>query len=175
MKELNLNKVNMKQKIIFVDTDCDFISAMTAYGYNAICCDIREYHHTDAYFVSPANSYGIDRIYSEYIFPGIEDRVMTKIQDLQIAADDEGYFYLPIGQAILVDKLIVAPTMILPGNVANTRNAYDAMTAILKVEIPKNATIICPGLCTGTGEMSAKEAALQIHEAIVKHDFFKNK
>jgi hypothetical protein len=43
--------------------------------------------------------------------------------------------YLPIGSSVILDKgnksLIISPTMLLPQNVSNTKNAYYYTMAIL--------------------------------------------
>lgn len=114
----------------------------------------------------------IDLIYNEFMFHGIETQVMEAIkQDPKLPNDNEGMKYIPIGQAILVENLIVSPTMTLPMDVSKTRNAYHAMVAVMKLvrhlgTSNGNGTVICPGFCTLVGCMDPKEAARQMAEAI---------
>uniref|UniRef100_A0A6C0E8S9 Macro domain-containing protein n=1 Tax=viral metagenome TaxID=1070528 RepID=A0A6C0E8S9_9ZZZZ len=89
--------------------------------------------------------------------------------------------HLPVGSAIIVKHqaknqlLISAPTMFFPQDVRDTRNAYFAMIAVLKVVEKYNSVnsdkpiteILCPGLCTGVGGLSFTKLATQIHEAVL--------
>lgn len=128
-------------------------------------------------FVSPANSRGamgpgagIDAVYSQAMFPGIEGRVRAAIRSVG-AADRVGGTFLPVGQAIKVDDLVVSPTMLLPQNVAGTRNAYLAFNAALWCADSNGVTtLFVPGMCTGWGGMSADDAIKQMKEA---YDLYK--
>jgi O-acetyl-ADP-ribose deacetylase (regulator of RNase III) len=128
-------------------------------------------------FVSPANSLGfmdggIDFVLSRVMFPGIEASVKAAYR----AAGHVtllGRPYLPIGQAVALPtqvpgvSLISAPTMWLPQNVRDTRNAYHAMHAILRAaraEGTINHIVLC-GLCTGCGMMSPDTALAQMRAA----------
>lgn len=123
-------------------------------------------------FVSPANSRGamgpgagIDEVYSQAMFPGIEARVKAAIKSVGVA-DCLGGFFLPIGQAIKVDDLVVSPTMLLPQNVAGTRNAFLAFNAALWAADRNGvSTLFVPGMCTGWGGMSADVAIQQMKDA----------
>jgi len=125
--------------------------------------------------VSPANSFGfmdggIDYVYSEKF--GWE---MSKQLQKNIKHFNDGE--LLVGQASLVDislhnpntpikHLIAAPTMRVPGNVANTVNAYLAFKAALRMAKSCNFdSILCPGMATAIGEMDPSIAAIQMRLA----------
>ena len=128
-------------------------------------------------FVSPANSRGamgpgagIDAVYSQAMFPGIEGRVRAAIRSVGVA-DRMGGTFLPVGQAIKVDDLVVSPTMLLPQNVAGTRNAYLAFNAALWCADRHGvSTLFVPGMCTGWGGMSPDDAIAQMKAA---YDLYK--
>jgi O-acetyl-ADP-ribose deacetylase (regulator of RNase III) len=128
----------------------------------------------DAY-VSPANSFGVMDGGIDYAlrerFRGIEEQVRNGIA---MAGS-----YLPVGMAIVVETLdlevpylICAPTMEIPSDVGNTRNAFLAMSALLSALDEFNAanddvitSIAIPGLCTGIGAMEPYESAAQMAHA----------
>jgi O-acetyl-ADP-ribose deacetylase (regulator of RNase III) len=128
-------------------------------------------------FVSPANSRGamgpgagIDAVYSQAMFPGIEGRVKAAIRSVGVA-DRVGGSFLPVGQAIKVDDLVVSPTMLLPQKVVGTRNAYLAFNAALWCADREGVTtLFVPGMCTGWGGMSPDDAIKQMKEA---YDLYK--
>jgi O-acetyl-ADP-ribose deacetylase (regulator of RNase III) len=137
--------------------------------------------------VSPANCFGfmdggIDRIYSERFGWGLQQRLREII-----GHDWDGE--LPVGLALLIETsdkeipyLISAPTMRAPVNVSTTLNAYLAFRAVLRVVERHNQqypgsiqSVACPGLGTGTGEMSAYVCAKQMREAyneVIEGKFF---
>jgi O-acetyl-ADP-ribose deacetylase (regulator of RNase III) len=129
-------------------------------------------------YVSPANCLlfmdgGIDKVYSETMFPGLQGRVKRRLAE--VAPDCKtalGRPFLPIGWALLtpVNKpdvfLLSAPTMTLPQDVQTTRNAYHAFMACLcAAEQAGIDVLIVPGLCTGWGKMPAARSAAQLREA----------
>lgn len=128
-------------------------------------------------FVSPANSRGamgpgagIDAVYSQAMFPGIEGRVKAAIRSVGVA-DRMGGNFLPVGQAIKVDDLIVSPTMLLPQNVSGTRNAFLAFNAALWCADRNGVdTLFVPGMCTGWGRMAPDNAITQMKQA---YDLYK--
>lgn len=120
---------------------------------------------------------GIDYSLSRKIFHGIEHKVKSIVQNLGIK-NLLGRNYLPIGSSIIVDSdnnnksLIVSPTMLLPQDVSQTRNAYYATMVILynilinrKYNID-NVNIIFTSICCGFGKMSAIESFNQIMQGI---------
>lgn len=128
------------------------------------------------YFVSPANSLGymnggIDAAYMSMFGAQIEQRVRERIATI-------GDGHLPVGSAFVTqvsatgrhdpdheNYLITAPTMISPGDVSGTRNAYHATLAAIRVW-PRVGTLIIPPMCCGYGCMDPCESARQMEEAI---------
>lgn len=135
---------------------------------------------TGVAFVSPANCLlfmdgGIDAVYNEVMFPGVREvlkgHMTASHPDLVTAS---GRPYLPIASALMVRAdaaagayLVAAPTMCVPEDVSDTRNAFHAFMAVLAVTQlqPDVHRVVCPGLCMGWGRMKATMAAEQIHDA----------
>lgn len=65
----------------------------------------------------------------------------------------------------LAKYLILCPTMTIPCDVSNTRNAYYFIHAMLeKINLLKNVqTVLCPIPCTGFGQMDPKGVAKQVN------------
>lgn len=131
--------------------------------------------------VSPANSFGfMDGGLDAVISYELGDAIQVKVQS-EIVTRYHGE--LPVGCAVIVETdnkvwpyLISAPTMRIPEDVSQSVNAYLAFRAIL-LEIakfnqqnPKTKikSLLCPGLATGIGNMSAKRCATQMKEAYVQ-------
>jgi O-acetyl-ADP-ribose deacetylase (regulator of RNase III) len=127
--------------------------------------------------VSPANSFGfmdggIDAVYTYQFGIGLQER-------LQALLAEEHDSELPVGMAVIVPTLrreipwcISAPTMRLPGNVADTPNAYLAFRAALRAVLEHNAhgrpairSVLCPGLGTAVGQMPVDRCARQMRAA----------
>ena len=123
--------------------------------------------------VSPANSYGfmdggIDARYTEFF--GL--RPQTELQK-HIATRGE----LLVGASVVVRTgheripyMICAPTMSTPGAVPRV-NAFYAMAAVLNAATRNHQLlpeVFCPGLCTGTGRVSAADAASEMAHAYTK-------
>ena len=115
---------------------------------------------------------GLDLKYSQYFGWDLESKVRYRLE--------KDYFgEIPVGQAIITETnhhqipyLISAPTMRVPSNVSDTVNAYLAFKAVLQAVIKHNLkesnkinSILCPGLGTGEGRMSAKTCAKQMARA----------
>lgn len=145
------------------------------------CDDIQKVPRDDAVFVSAANSLGfmdggIDLVLSRKMFPGCERLVRQKIAELDIKTK-LGRPYLPIGSALTIPvgpttDLYVAPTMFLPHDVSETRNAYYAFLAVLALWSKQPATIrkktiVITSLCCvpSGGKMDPKISAHQMREA----------
>jgi len=78
---------------------------------------------------------GIDYVLSRIIFPNIEMEVKNIVKQLGITSI-VGKPYLLIGSSIIIEKdnnksLVISPTMLLPQNVSNTKNAYYATISVL--------------------------------------------
>uniref|UniRef100_A0A6C0H7D6 Macro domain-containing protein n=1 Tax=viral metagenome TaxID=1070528 RepID=A0A6C0H7D6_9ZZZZ len=168
--------------IKFITLNQTFAENIKKLGYDAEIINIQDYViHKKTYYVSPANSLcfmdgGIDRALSTIVFPNIEPNIKNIIKSLNIK-NIVGKYYLPIGSSIIIDynqhkSLIVAPTMLLPQNVSNTKNAYYATMAILfnilenKKENINNIDILFTSLCCGYGKMNEDESIKQIIQGI---------
>lgn len=169
--------------IIFISLSDTFTTKMNAHGFNAKTMKIQDYipnPDKQTYYVSPANSLcfmdgGIDYALSRIIFPGIEPEVKSIVKQLGITSI-VGKQYLPIGSSIIVDRgsksLVMSPTMLLPQNVAGTRNAYYATMAVLynvlvnRKENLENVDIILTSFCCGYGKMDEDVSIRQIMEGI---------
>jgi len=162
-------------RLHFVDIDRDVIDALRGAfaGIPEVTCstgDILAVAHTA--LVSPANSYGfmdggIDAAYSAFFGPGVPIAVQDAIN-----RRPEGH--LPVGASLAVRTgharipfLIVAPTMLTPEEVPAS-SCYRALRAVLRLAgtTPElDSDIFCPGLATGTGRVSATDAAEQLAQA----------
>lgn len=167
--------------IIFISLNESFNKKMNMHGYECKTMKIQDYVPIrKTYYVSPANSLcfmdgGIDYALSRNVFPNIEPEVKNIVKELNIRSL-MGRPYLPIGSSIIIDKgmksLVVAPTMLLPQNVANTSNAYYATMAILynvlvnKGENINDVDIIFTSLCCGYGKMDEDLSIYQIIKGI---------
>lgn len=187
-------------KLIFVSLNKDFINEiqklLNESQLNNIIdieykvCDIQEIDVIGKAFISPANSIGfmdggIDYVLSRKMFPSVETRLKTKIENLN-KVTLIGRPYLPIGSAIAIPTqyssciMISAPTMFLPHDVSQTRNAYHAFMASLcllskyRERVCKSVdTLVCTSLCCGWGKMSPSDSAKQIYNALC--DFLNGK
>jgi O-acetyl-ADP-ribose deacetylase (regulator of RNase III) len=159
------------------------ISSNNPFNLDFMISDIQNVNEPDCIYVSPANSFGfmdggIDMVYSRKMFPKVETNIKRMIA--KIGLDFDGRDYLPIGCTLAVPTeykpnqyMICAPTMMVPQNVGDTKNAYYAMYAILrlvhklvssaKLKIKK---VYIPGLGTGIGGMSAVDFSNQVISAI---------
>ena len=141
------------------------------------------------YYVSPANSLcfmdgGIDYALSRIIFPNIEKEVKSIVEKIGIISI-VGKPYLPIWSSIIVNKgdksLIISPTMLLPQNVSNTKNAYYATMAVLynilinKKENLEEIDIIFTSLCCGYGKMEEDVSIQQIRDGLKDYINYKPK
>ncbi len=118
---------------------------------------------------SPGNSRGdmgggLDLAVRERFGTGIEARLRAKIKSCFSGK-------IPVGKAVvlptgdpLIPWFISAPTMVEPGEIWGTRNAEKAMLAILQEaqKLREVRKIAIPGLGTGVGGLSAKEAVIQM-------------
>lgn len=178
--------------IIFISLSETYIEKIKQYGFEAKAMKIQDYvsnPNKKTYYVSPANSLcfmdgGIDYALSRIIFPNIEKEVKTIVKGLGIISI-VGKPYLPIGSSIIVNKgdksLIISPTMLLPQNVSNTRNAYYATMAVLynilinKKENIEEIDIIFTSLCCGYGKMEEDVSIEQIIDGLKDYINYKPK
>jgi O-acetyl-ADP-ribose deacetylase (regulator of RNase III) len=173
--EINDKKINMS----------DYITC------NASVTDITELNTSkNTAFVSAANGEG-------FLGGGVDAALRNMFSDVQPiireAVIENGYIngdndqFIPVGSATIVPVtqinklnqfLITSPTMLSPSNVSFTENCYYALYATLRLVKKFNESlkregkpqidkIYCPGLGTGVGGMSSKNAAQQFVKAIV--------
>ena len=128
---------------------------------------------------------GIDYALSRVIFPNIEvdvKHIVNKIGIRSIVRKS----YLPIGSSIIIDKdnhksLVISPTMLLPQNVSNTKNAYYATMAVLynilvnREEKIENIDILFTSFCCGYGKMDEDTSIQQIMDGIRDFKTYKPK
>eukprot|EP00873_Tetraselmis_striata_P043776 jgi/Tetstr1/464040/TSEL_008845.t1 len=171
--------------VVFMDMGASFVDAVREelsgrselyYHVEYVTGMVDRLPRENTAFVSPANSLGIMRggIDAAYaaMFPGVEAAVQGGMREYK------RYPY-PVGECfpVLVDEsantwLLSCPTMPRPGmDVRTTRNAQLAVEAALGVfdELAARKGVrrlVCPGLCTGVGGMSARECASQIGAAM---------
>jgi O-acetyl-ADP-ribose deacetylase (regulator of RNase III) len=173
--------------IIFISLSDTFTEKTKSYGFEAKTMKIQDYvPNKRTYYVSPANSLcfmdgGIDHALSRIIFPDIEVEVKSIVKQLGITSI-VGKPYLPIGSSIIIDRgataLVVSPTMLLPQNVSNTKNAYYATMAILynvminRKEKLEDVDILFTSFCCGYGKMEEDVSFQQIMQGINDyHDY----
>jgi len=122
--------------------------------------------------LSPANSFGfmdggIDLIYSHYFGWELQDRLQETLRR-------EHAGELVVGSAVVVPThhsnipfLVSAPTMRVPGDIADTVNVYLAFRAAL-LAVRSSAgirSLLSPALGTGVGSMPIERAARQMYAA----------
>ena len=178
--------------IIFISLSETYTEKIKQYGFEAYTMKIQDYipnPNKKTYYVSPANSLcfmdgGIDYALSRIIFPNIETEVKNIVKQLGIISI-VGKPYLPIGSSIVLNKdnksLVISPTMLLPQNVSNTKNAYYATLAVLYNilininEDIKDIDIIFTSLCCGYGKMEEDVSIQQIIDGINDYIHYKPK
>lgn len=178
--------------IIFISLSKTYTEKIKQYGFEAQTIKIQDYipnSNKKTYYVSPANSLcfmdgGIDYALSRIIFPNIELEVKNIVKQLGIVSI-VGKPYLPIGSSIIINKdnksLVISPTMLLPQNVSNTKNAYYATIAVLynilinNKEKIEDIDIIFTSFCCGYGKMEEDVSIQQIIDGINDYIYYKPK
>ncbi len=176
--------------IKFISLNEEFTQKIKLYGFEAYTMKIEEYipdKIKQTYYVSPANSLcfmdgGIDYALSRIIFPEIEKEIKNILK--QIGKKNLlGRNYLPIGSSVIIDKndnksIVISPTMLLPQNVSNTKNAYYCTMSVLYnllINQQKNMNeidIIFTSFCCGYGKMSNDESIRQIIKGIDEYMYY---
>ena len=169
--------------ILFISLSETYTEKIKQYGFEAKTMKIQDYipnPNKKTYYVSPANSLcfmdgGFDYALSRIIFPNIEHEVKHIVKQLGITSI-VGKPYLPIGSSIIIDKenksLVISPTMLLPQNVSNTKNAYYATVSCLynvlmnKKEKLEDVDIIFTSFCCGYGKMNEDVSIRQTIDGI---------
>ena len=178
--------------IIFITLSETYAEKIRLHGFESLVMKIQDYQPRSTarttYYVSPANSLcfmdgGIDYALSRIVFPGIEPLVKSQVRAIG-RQTLLGRHYLPIGSSIILDEpnpdnsaapkksLVVAPTMLLPQAVPDTRNAYYATMAVLynilvnRGENLDDVDILMTSFCCGYGKMYESESIQQITNGI---------
>ncbi len=181
--------------ILFISLNTTFINEIAKHCYKGYVMNILNYiphGERTTYYVSAANSMctmngGIDYILSRHVFKNAKSQLALIIKQYgKINASQQKY--LPIGSSIIINhddinktnvRLISAPTMLRPQNVAHTRNAYYATMAILynilinRGESLHDVDILFTSLCCGCGKMDEHESIKQILEGIRDYTTYK--
>lgn len=178
--------------IIFISLSNTYTEKIKLYGFEAKTMKIQDYipnPNKRTYYISPANSLcfmdgGIDFALSRIIFPNIEIEVKNIVKQLDHISI-VGNPYLPIGSSIIIDKnnksLVVSPTMLLPQNVSNTKNAYYSTMAVLynilvnRNEKIEDIDILFTSFCCGYGKMKEENSIEQIIHGINDYINYKPK
>jgi O-acetyl-ADP-ribose deacetylase (regulator of RNase III) len=163
-------------QVLLVDRDPALIRAWRATFADREDVEVVEgdyFSRPAAAMVSPANSFGImdgglDAAIRDVLGFAVQKRV-------QRAIVERHHGELPVGAAEIVETdderwplLVIAPTMRVPENVAQTLNAYLAFRAILLAcKRADVASVVCCGLATGIGGMEPQRAALQMRMALL--------
>ncbi|PYE53926.1 macro domain-containing protein [Deinococcus yavapaiensis] len=163
------------------DRDADVVDAWRTHFHRLPSVDVS---HGDIFdvsadaIVSPANSFGfmdggIDLAYTGHFGWDLQDRLRDELRRSHVGE-------LPVGQALVLETfdahlpyLVSAPTMRVPGNVAESVNAYLAFRAALLAVRAFNAanaerpitSVLSPGLCTAIGRMPPDRSARQMAAA----------
>ena len=144
--------------------------------------DFLSYNPYGLAVICPVDSFGncstgLAKICNER-FPGLEGRIKQLINNHgEISNKSRAFLELGSAACVLIDKemstnIIAVSTMYTDQTVANTQNAFYAFLGAKNVAQKINRkfphaiqTVICPGLCTGTGNMPVKKAVEQIYMA----------
>lgn len=175
--------------LVFLSLSDSFTETMRGHGLEAHTMRVEEFRpRRTTYYVSPANSLcfmdgGIDYALSRVVFPGIEPEVKRAVSKLG-KTSLVGKPYLPIGSSLVLPGnsprtdagpetyLCVAPTMLLPQNVAHTQNAYYATVAVLyhvlvhRKQNLEDVDILLTSFCCGYGRMEEDECIRQMLRGI---------
>lgn len=171
--------------VIFYSRDKKFIEMMKNAGFKAHKKDIRKHVvNKKTFYVSPANSQGymgggLDYVLTT-IMPNIDIKLRKKINKLPHKTNLNKH-YLPIGSSLIVKHdddryLVCAPTMLIPQDVSNTKNAFYATIATLYNLLINNKynineiDIIFTSMCCGYGNMDVEISAEQMIRAIESFD-----
>lgn len=172
--------IDLPSKIYLIDANEDLIRAWEALFSD---WDSVQVVHGDFFsipvdaMVSPANSFGymdggLDLAIRYELGEIVEERVQATILK-------KHHGELPVGVAEIVETgngnwpfLVCAPTMRVPLDISHTLNAYLAFRAILLEVVNFNKlgerridSLVCPGLGTGVGRLSARRCAEQMRVA----------
>ena len=177
-------------KLIFLGLNEEWIRLADQHGYDTYLGKVQDYvpdkDSKNIYYISPSNVLtfmdgGIDKVYSQIMFRGIESKIKAKVKKLGFVSK-LGRPYIPIGKAIVTKTdilhpngqsyLITSPTMLMPQKVEKTPNAFLCMIGVIQLLkeykhfINPEDELIIPSLCCGWGGMDANISIQQIIEAL---------
>ena len=173
--------MNLKE-IILLDLKTDLVSAWSeAFSrYDWVKPERADFFSKPAAaMVSPANSFGImdgglDRAIRHELGFGVE----RKAQEMII---ERYHGEMPVGVAEVVPTdderwpfLVVAPTMRVPEPMPTSISAYLSFRAVVlavarhntQTDVRPIQSLVCPGMATGVGRMSARRCAAQMKVAL---------
>lgn len=146
-------------------------------------CNISQISSADC-IVAPGNSYGLMDMENDdsgnhsvnktinLLLNDISKRVQNVIENIYYGEQPVGTSFLIETQNQRYKYLAYTPTMQIPSDVNETRNAYYAFRALLttvlnhnKVNDNKITSILCSSFCTGIGKMDPDVAARQMRLA----------
>lgn len=181
-------------RLVFLSLDEEWIKLAKLNGYNTYLGKVQEYipksDSTNIYYISPTNCLGfmdrgIDKVYSQIMFKGIESKIKEKIKKLGFKTKLERPF-IPIGKSIVTKTdilhpkgnsyLITSPTMLMPQDVSKTPNAFLAIISVIQLLkeykhfIKDTDELIIPSMCCGRGKMDPKVSVAQIVKALETKD-----
>lgn len=163
-------------KLILFDMRNDLCEKWRQYFKNEINVEVKHclFHEIEKFdcVVSPANSFGImdggfDAVLTDFFGTGLMSNVQSAICKSGLVMQPvRGSIIVPTGN---IDHPYCAhtPTMRVPKQIIGTDNIYNSMRSML-LEVKKYSAIdvvVCPGLGTCTGGVSADVAARQMYLA----------
>ena len=163
----------MIERLYLIDRDPELVAAWQDVfaDFPEVQAECGDYFQRDAeIMVSPANSFGFMDGGLDY---AIRERLGTKVEEqLQRQIIDQYHGELPIGHCLLIKTghhqwpvLASIPTMRVPSLIHDTLNVYYAFRALLLASTNSSqafTNVVCPGLGTGIGGMSARSCAGQM-------------
>jgi len=177
-------------KLVFISLDSEWIGLAKDNGYTTYHGKVQDYtpdkESKNIYYISPANCLGfmdggIDKVYSQIMFKGIEPKIKEKIKKLGFKTK-LGRPYIPIGKAMVTKTdiltpngqsyIITSPTMLMPQDVSKTPNAYLSIIAVIKVLkeykhfMNDSDELIITSMCCGWGRMTPKISIQQVIKAL---------
>lgn len=173
----------------------DLSKKVFKYSYNMLLQDYKP-RRKKVFYISPANSLGfmdggIDKALSRVMFSGIEKIVKYQIRKFG-KKNILNQKYLPIGSSIIIKPLktdtvahlqnhecymVVAPTMLLPQPVTDTKNCYYAtMAALYNIFVNgkhRDCEVVFTSMCCGYGYMDEKESLNQFIQGVKDFQTYK--
>jgi hypothetical protein len=177
-------------RLTLLSPNPEWINLAKENGYQTYLGRVQDYvprhDSTNIYYISPAcvlgfMDSGIDKVYSQIMFKGIESKIKTKIKKLGFKTK-LGRPFIPIGKAIVTKTdslhpkgqsyLITSPAMLIPQDISKTPNAFLSIIAVIQLLkeykhfIQETDELIIPSMCCGRGKMEPKVSVAQIIKAL---------